>query len=98
MSGESEELRASRLRYIGFVDETSTPAYGTKEKRALDIPPDLSKRAFIQSHWALPDSVDIPPEINGEFLLARLLGLEFVGAEAPQNGIKLPKNQDTGSI
>jgi hypothetical protein len=37
-----------------------------KEKRALDIPPDLSKRAFIRATWALPGSVDFPPEIKLE--------------------------------
>jgi hypothetical protein len=91
-----EELGTALSHRIGLGGRMPTLLMG-KRKARFGYPPGSLKARFFQSHLALPGSLDFPPEIN-RTLSARLLGLEFFGAEAPQNEIKLPENQDIGSF
>ncbi len=69
---ENKDLNPE-LRRSGSLS-TGARCHAGKERRALDIPPDLTTRAFFQSHSALSRSVDVPPEIKNELVWTRLLG------------------------
>jgi hypothetical protein len=56
-----------RVGSLVIVDRMALPArisQSTKEKRALDFPPDFTTRAFFIASRFRPDPFDFPPEIK----------------------------------
>ena len=72
--------------------------HATKEKRASDFPPELSTRAFFRTSFALPGSIDFPPDFRSKHC-----GLALFEAGVRQrterllNDQRMPENQDFGS-
>ena len=69
---QANQLEKARLAIVLGLEIKTRIHHGQKKAR-LGNPPGSHKARFLRNHLALPDSVDFPPEINGESLSARLL-------------------------
>ena len=82
----------------GTRAENRWTAMGGKEKRALEVPPEITTRAIFRSlrHW--PGPLDFPPEITRSTVAWLGLRLASQSAEASRNDATMPENQALQSI
>ena len=67
---------------------------GTNEKRASEVPPEFSARAFFQFSRSWLYSVDFPPEIRSETFGRTRLRVAFRSAVASRNEVRMSQIRD----